>query len=64
MLTHLGIKSNEAADQVAKQVIDIIGMTQTGYCPAIWRAIKFEWSRKWETITNQLFNIKPHIEEC
>ena len=58
----MGIKGNEEADKMAKQAINIPGMT-TDYCLTTRRAKIYEWQKERENNYSKLHYIKPYIEE-
>ena len=64
---HIGIKGDEEADKVARQAIDMRGMTMirpphTDYYLTIRRARNFEWKKEWENNNSKLHYIKPRIK--
>ena len=57
---HMGIGGNKEADRVAKQAVDMPGMTMTRllhteYYLIIMRARNSEWQKEWENSTIKLY---------
>ena len=65
---HMGNKEYKKTDKLAKEAIDLPGMTTrrlpyTDYYPTIRRVRNSKWQREWENNYFKLHYIKPCIKE-